>query len=85
MGRVASIDRPRIPMVAEYNEYKEGNGERKSSKTVKPMKRYRRNCQYGLGDLHCQKLYGRTPPGSPSRAPANGTADSPPFDDGAGR
>lgn len=38
---------------------------------------------YGLGDFHCQKLYGRWY--SSSWAFANGTAESPPLEDGAGR
>jgi hypothetical protein len=48
--------------------------------------RFGRNCDtYGLGDRHCQKLYGLATPNSPSRWATNGVAASPPLDDGPGR
>jgi len=41
---------------------------------------------HGLGDRHCQKLYGRCASRRPpSEAPANGSAASPPLEDGGGR
>lgn len=39
IGRVASIERPITPILAEYKEYKEGIGARINSQMVSPMNR----------------------------------------------
>lgn len=46
MGRIASTERPMIPIADEYDWYTEGRGDNRSSQTTRPANRVSRNCQY---------------------------------------